>query len=144
MPTLHFEQIQALKLPLIKRFYKQHCPAAKPKSDELIIAAYQQEQIKAVVRFRTIAGSRLLTGMAVASTNRGQGIGYQLLIYCKEHIMKHMDYCFAYPHLTSFYGKGNFRILSLEQLPAELQLLLQRYQANGKDLIPMQYIEGLY
>lgn len=143
MPTLQFEQIAPLKLPLIKRFYKRHYPSTKPKSNELMIAAYQHGEIKALVRFRTVAHYRLLTGMAVTSDVRGQGIGYQLLLYCKQNIMKHMDYCFAYPHLTSFYGKGNFHTLDPEQLPSELRALLQRYQANGKNLIPMQYIDDL-
>ncbi|WP_099609990.1 GNAT family N-acetyltransferase [Vibrio fujianensis] len=140
MLTLQFEQIETVKLPLIKRFYKLHYSTAKPKSDELTIAAYQQGEIKAVVRFRSIAQYRLLTGMAVASDLRGQGIGQQLLIYCQQNIMKHLDYCFAYTHLTSFYNKGNFYALKPEQLPTELQALLQRYQSNGKNLIPMQYI----
>ena len=140
MPTLQFEHIETIKLPLIKRFYQQHYPSAKPKSNELIIAAYQEGNIKAVVRFRSIATYRLLTGMVVCQQDRGQGIGLALLMYCKENIMKHNDYCFAYPHLSSFYHKGNLSTLNAAQLPSELQLLLQRYQSSGKKLVPMQYI----
>lgn len=139
MPIVSFEQIETIKLPLIKRFYKLHYPAAKPKSDELIIAAYQNNNIQAVVRFRSIANYRLLTGMAVATNQRSKGMGKSLLDYCKKNILKHNDYCFAYPHLTSFYTLGHFHIIQLEQLPAELQTLLIRYQTAGKTLVPMMY-----
>ncbi|EKO3698330.1 GNAT family N-acetyltransferase [Vibrio metschnikovii] len=143
IPILHFEHVETLKLPLIKRFYKQHYPSAKPKSDELIISAYENHHIKAVVRFRSIADYRLLTGMAVVSEERSKGIGQALLIYCKKNILKHNDYCFAYPHLTSFYTLGNFYTQRPDQLPAELRTLLTRYQASGKSLIPMIYKDDL-
>ncbi|EKO3487517.1 GNAT family N-acetyltransferase [Vibrio fluvialis] len=140
MPTLQFEHIDPIKLPLIKRFYKQHYASTKPKSDELMIGAYREQGLCAVVRFRQIAQYRLLTGMAVDSNQRGCGIGLALLNYCGKHILQHNDYCFAYSHLAEFYRKAAFIPVKADALPAELQTLLNRYSSSGKDLIPMQFI----
>lgn len=140
MPTLHFEHIDPIKLPLVKRFYKQHYPGTKPKSDELIIAGYTGQAMSAIVRFRQVAQYRLLTGMAVDGHLRGQSIGSQLLTYCQQHVLQDKDYCFAYPHLERFYQQAAFKTIDAAKLPAELHSLFNRYSASGKDLIPMQFL----
>lgn len=141
MPTLHFEHIDPIKLPLVKRFYKQHYPGTKPKSNELIIAGYTGRQaMSAIVRFRQVAQYRLLTGMAVDGHLRGQSIGSQLLTYCQQHVLQDKDYCFAYPHLERFYQQAAFKTIDAAKLPAELHSLFNRYSASGKDLIPMQFL----
>lgn len=140
MPTLHFEHIDPIKLPLVKRFYKQHYPGTKPKSDELMIGGYTEQGMKAIVRFRQVAQYRLLTGMVVDSSLRGDKIGSQLLSYCQQNVLQDKDYCFAYSHLERFYQQAAFKTITASQLPAELLGLFQRYSASGKDLIPMQFI----
>ncbi len=139
MPSLKFEHLEPIKLPLLKRFYKQHYPSSKPKSDELSIAAYDDLSMVAVVRFRPVAQYRLLTGMAVCETSRGKGIGSQLLHYCEKEIMAKNDFCFSYAHLQNFYEQVNFRKIDVEKLPSELRTLFLRYSQSGKDLIPMQF-----
>ncbi|MBF9001267.1 GNAT family N-acetyltransferase [Vibrio nitrifigilis] len=139
MSTLLFETLDPIKIPLIKRFYKEHYPGTKPKSDELTIVAYDDSVLVGVVRFRHVGQLRLLTGMAISSSKRGQGIGQQLLAYCVEHILQNDDYCFAYSHLKDFYQNGGFEKISPEQLPADLKTLYQRYTQHGKDLIPMHF-----
>ncbi|WP_254413555.1 GNAT family N-acetyltransferase [Vibrio furnissii] len=143
MPTLQFEPIDPIKLPLVKRFYQQHYASTKPKRDELMIGAYGNQGLCGIVRFRTVAQYRLLTGMAVESTQRGTGIGHALLHYCQAHILQQHDYCFAYAHLTEFYRKACFIPIAAETLPAELQTLFKRYSSSGKDLIPMQFIPDI-
>ncbi len=140
MPDLKFEHLDPIKQPLLKRFYKQHYPSTKPKSDELTIVAYQGYEMKGVVRFRTIADYRLLTGMAVSETSRGQGIGLQLLRYCHENILQKNDFCFSYAHLQKFYQQAQFEIVDIEELPGELKSLFIRYSQSGKNLIPMQFL----
>lgn len=140
MPDLKFEHLDPIKQPLLKRFYKQHYPSTKPKSDELTIVAYEGYDMKGVVRFRTIANYRLLTGMAVCETNRGQGIGLQLLRYCQENILQKNDFCFAYSHLQSFYQQAQFERVDIEELPGELKSLFNRYSQSGKNLIAMQFL----
>jgi len=139
MPNLKFEQLDPIKLPLLKRFYKQNYPSTKPKSDELIIVAYDQHTMVAVVRFRPIANYRLLTGMAVNETNRGSGVGTKLLLHCQQHILEGNDFCFSYSHLQHFYQQAQFKKIDKEALPAELKDLFERYSTSGKDLIPMQF-----
>lgn len=139
MPELKFEHLDPIKLPLLKRFYKQHYPSTKPKSDELSIVAYSGLSMVAVVRFRSIAEYRLLTGMAVDDSKRGEGIGSQLLNYCLNEILAANDFCFSYSHLQHFYEQANFKKIDIEELPNDLKTLFLRYSQNGKDLIPMQF-----
>ncbi|MFV0450126.1 MAG: GNAT family N-acetyltransferase [Vibrio sp.] len=140
MPTLKFEHLDPIKLPLLKRFYKQHYPGSKPKSDELSIVAYDETLIVAVVRFRPIANYRLLTGMVVSESNRGKGIGSELLRYCQQEVLSSNDFCFSYTHLQNFYQQANFKKIEVETLPSELRTLFVRYCQSGKDLIPMQFL----
>ncbi|WP_165312473.1 GNAT family N-acetyltransferase [Vibrio ziniensis] len=139
MPTLKFEHLDPIKLPLLKRFYKQHYPGTKPKSDELTIAAYDELTMVAVVRFRPVSNYRLLTGMAVNESKRGIGLGSLLLEYCQNEILQENDFCFSYSHLQHFYEKAQFREISSEKLPNDLKTLFLRYSQSGKDLIPMQF-----
>ncbi len=138
-PMLEFQQFAPIKLPLIKRFYKNHYPGSKPKSDEQVIVALKDHEIVGVVRFRMIGQYRLLTGMAVEAQSRQQGIGKQLLDYCQKQWLNPATFCFAYTHLEHFYQQGHFIQISPNTLPAELHLLFERYSRSGKDLIPMQY-----
>ncbi|PNH87227.1 GNAT family N-acetyltransferase [Vibrio diazotrophicus] len=139
MPELKFGHLDPIKLPLLKRFYKQHYPSTKPKSDELSIVAYSDFSMVAVVRFRPIAEYRLLTGMAVDESQRGEGIGSQLLNYCLNEVLAKSDFCFSYTHLQNFYEQANFKKIDIEELPNDLRTLFLRYSQNGKDLIPMQF-----
>lgn len=140
MSTLHFEILPPIKIPLIKRFYKEHYTGTKPKSDDLIVTAYESHTIVGVVRFRHVATYRLLTGMAVAEEKRYQGIGSHLLSYCRKEILSATDYCFAYQHLESFYQRSGFTTIPIDELPAELKTLYMRYTEQGKSLIPMHYL----
>ncbi|MBD1567447.1 GNAT family N-acetyltransferase [Vibrio sp. S12_S33] len=140
MTQLNFEVLPPIKLPLIKRIYKDHYPSTKAKKDELCIVGTLDGTICAVVRFRNIEQYRLLTGMLVVPELRGQGVGSQLLDHCESHVLTSQDYCFAYRHLKSFYAAHGFRPLSPNETPQNLKQLLERYLRSGKDLIPMRYM----
>ena len=140
MSSLTISRLDPLKYPLITRFYKTHYPVAKAKRDELTFVGYYQEQLIAVVRFRTIEQYRLLTGMAVAQSHRGCGFAHQLMRYCQTQTLSHTDYCFAYPHLRDFYSQHNFHVIDSDQLPNALKTLFIRYTNSGKNLIPMHYL----
>ncbi|USD65414.1 GNAT family N-acetyltransferase [Vibrio sp. SCSIO 43136] len=140
MTQLRFEQIEPIKLPLVKRFYKQHYPAGKAKSDELIIAAYSGPAMVAVVRFRHIEETRLLTGMVVDTKYRSQGIGAALMAYCQQQILRDQDYCFALEHLENFYCRFGFETTDTTNMPGCLQNLFKRYTQSGKSLKPLQYV----
>lgn len=144
MDHLSFEMLDPLKLPLVQRFYKQHYPTAKPKRNERIYTARLANQLCAVVRFRPIGTSHLLlTGMAVATELRAQGIGHQLLNYCESHVLNQHVFCFAYRHLEKFYHQHHFEVQSPQALPIEINHLYQRYLHQGKDIFPMRYFPSL-
>ncbi len=142
MPALKFEHLAPIKLPLLKRFYKQNYPSTKPKSDELTIVAYSDLAMVAVVRFRNVSDYRLLTGMAVNEAKRGQGVGTQLLQYCHKEVLQKDDFCFSYSHLQHFYEQVDFKRVDVSELPSELKNLFNRYYQSGKDLIPMQFMSS--
>lgn len=141
MTMLRFEQLAPIKLPLIKRFYKQHYPSAKAKSNEAIVVAYQNVQMVGVVRFREIEQYRLLTGMLISPECRGKGFGHQLLAHCQENYLTSTDYCFAYAHLQGLYQQHGFSCIDSTALPANLRSLFDRYSNSGKSLLAMQFVD---
>ncbi|MDP5255833.1 MULTISPECIES: GNAT family N-acetyltransferase [unclassified Vibrio] len=139
LDKINIRQLDAIRLPLVKKLYKQHYPSAKPKSDETIYTLEHQKQIIATLRLRTIGQYRLMTGMLVLPTYRQQGVGGALLTYCKENVFQAGDYCFALNHLGDYYQRYGFKIGAVESLPNDLRTLLLRYTGTGKDLIPMSF-----
>lgn len=138
---LTIEQLDPIKLPLIKRFYKQHYPSAKAKSNETILVAYQDEKMVGVVRLRHIEQYRLLTGMLISPECRGKGFGHQLLTHCKDNYLSSKDFCFAYLHLQDLYQQHGFTKIDSTALPENLRSLFERYSKSGKSLLPMQFVD---
>lgn len=139
MIEVNFQQLDPMKLPLIKPIYKHFYPSAKPKKSEVIVVGYVQQQIISVVRFRPIEHYSLLTGLLVIPEYRQQGIAHQLLNFCHKDHVNSDTFCFAYEHLECLYQSCGFITITPETLPPSLQQLFQRYTANGKKLLPMQY-----
>ncbi|MCE0493515.1 GNAT family N-acetyltransferase [Vibrio salinus] len=143
MEKLQFHHLEPIQFPLIQRFYKQFYPTSKPKRNEkaLIVRAADTLNIVACVRFRQVDPHyQLLTGMAVSTEQRGQGIGKALLAYCQQNILDNKCYCFAYSHLTDFYKAHGFVPLEAGQLPLSIKVLYHRYTNSGKSLVAMQYL----
>ncbi|GLQ73178.1 GNAT family N-acetyltransferase [Vibrio penaeicida] len=139
MSELEVKKLDPTLLPLVKRFYKQYYPSAKPKSDELILGGYLNGTLVSTVRFRTIEDSRLLTGMLVAKEHQNKGLGHNLLVFCQDDILQEGDFCFAYEHLNNFYHSHGFRTVEIEDLPNGLRNLFIRYLRSGKKLNAMKY-----
>lgn len=139
MSTLSIEVLDPIKLPLVTRLYKQHYPSGKAKKDELTIVGYLDQQLTAVVRFRSIDHYRLLTGMLVEPEKRGLGLGHELMAYCRKEVLTEQDYCFAYQHLEAFYAQHGFVRTDEANLPNSLQQLFVRYTNSGKKLLAMHY-----
>ncbi len=139
LDKINIRQLDAIRLPLLKKLYKQYYPSAKPKSDETIYTVEYQNQIIATLRLRPIGQYRLMTGMLVLPTYRQLGIGGALLTYCKENVFTGNDYCFALSHLGDYYQQYGFNIVAAEALPNDVRTLLLRYTGTGKDLIPMSF-----
>ncbi|CDU07754.1 putative Acyl-CoA N-acyltransferase [Vibrio coralliirubri] len=139
MNNVIITQLDPVKVPLVKRFYKEHYPTGKANKSELIYSLLLDNELCGVVRFRTIENNRLLTGMAISKQHRGQQLGSQLMGYCAQHTLTEDDYCFAYAHLTNFYARHKFVQVDPKDLPNGLRVLYERYSNSGKDLIPMHY-----
>lgn len=139
MNNVIITQLDPIKVPLVKRFYKEHYPTGKANKSELIYSIELNGELCGVVRFRTIEDRRLLTGLAISKDHRGKQLGSQLMDYCVLHTLTEKDYCFAYSHLKSFYNRHQFIQIAPEELPNNLRVLYERYSNSGKDLIPMHY-----
>lgn len=139
MSAMQIEQLDLMKLPLVARLYKSFYPSGKAKKDELTLVGYMENQMAAVVRFRTIEQYRLLTGMLVVPDFRGQGFGHELMSYCLEHVLTEGDYCFAYKHLEEFYAQHGFKRIDCQELPNSLKGLYERY-SKTKALTPMKFM----
>ncbi|KHD23496.1 acyltransferase [Vibrio caribbeanicus] len=139
MSSLTIDVLDPIKLPLVARLYKQYYPSGKAKKDELTIVGYWEQQLAAVVRFRSIEQYRLLTGMLVVPDQREKGLGHQLMDYCQDKVLTGLDYCFAYQHLESFYAQHGFVLIEESALPNALRQLFIRYSASGKKLVAMHY-----
>jgi len=139
MSAMQIEQLDPMKLPLVARLYKSFYPSGKAKKDELTLVGYTENQMAAVVRFRTIERYRLLTGMLVVPDFRGRGLGHELMCYCLQHVLSEGDYCFAYQHLEGFYAQHGFKTIDCQELPNSLKGLYDRY-TRTKTLVPMKYL----
>jgi hypothetical protein len=61
MNNVIITQLDPIKVPLVKRFYKEHYPTGKANKSELIYSIELNGELCGVVRFRTIEDRRLLT-----------------------------------------------------------------------------------
>jgi N-acetylglutamate synthase-like GNAT family acetyltransferase len=141
MDTLKFGILDPIRLPIAKKLYKQHYPAGRPKSDERMISASFGSATCALVRLRSVDSYRLMTGMLVLPEYRQRGVAHLLMKYMVDNELQTNDYCFALPHLASFYAQHGFQATSQDDLPAALKNLFIRYTGSGKSLVAMRYID---
>lgn len=144
MDNLTIEPLSPIRLPLLKKMYKQHYPSTKVKAEETIIVGQLNQALVGVVRLRKVDQYRLLTGMLVVPEHRSKGLASKLLDYCTRQ--QHLDnsvYCFAYAHLTNLYHKHGFKEITLDDTPGALNQLYLRYSRSGKNLVIMQYQDNL-
>ncbi|CAH0532357.1 hypothetical protein VST7929_00181 [Vibrio stylophorae] len=136
--SLSIQPLDPIRFPLAQRFYKTHYPAGKANKQETIWVLERQGVILGAVRFKLIGNEQLLTGMAIDSHKRGQGLGNLLLKGCLSHIQSTPCYCFAYAHLEGFYQQHGFETIEPQTLPNELRMRFERY-SQTKNLITMAY-----
>lgn len=132
MNNVIITQLDPVKVPLVKRFYKEHYPTGKANKSELIYSLLLDNELCGVVRFRTIEDNRLLTGMAISKQHRGKQLGSLLMAYCVKHTLTASDYCFAYAHLTNFYSRHKFLQVDPKDLPNGLRVLYERIRIAEK------------
>ena len=139
MMPLTYHVLTSIRFPLVNRFYKNHYPSGKAKRDEIIWIGESSQALICAVRFQCYADYQLMTGMAVHSEHRNQGIASALLKATQSQLKERSCYCFAFSHLSAFYQTHGFKIIDTQELPSDLRPRFERYNQHGKTLIAMQY-----
>lgn len=130
-------------LPLVKRFFQsQGMRAQAAKVDLVIIARSQQKTqapIIAALRLCPVKHSWILRSMSVAKNHQRQGIGQRMLRQIKAELAEKKCYCFAYPHLQTFYQQAGFQLCDERSASDAIRQLYLQYRQSGKDIVLMQY-----
>ncbi len=136
---LVFSLVDHYSLPRVKHFYKNNGMRAQaPRSDEVYIAT-QGTKIVAALRLHPVNHVFLLRSMCVDSQLRNQGIGSILLDHLQPRLDEIECYCFPFSHLTGFYQRAGFHIISTDLAPEAINDKFQRYLGNGKDICLMKH-----
>lgn len=132
MPLIDYADLIGEQRALIKHFHKRHQLAAPAQTDKLALLS-QQQRLIAVARFVEINQAWWLRGLFVVESQRGQGLGTQLLraSLCQ---LNAPCYAFAQPHLNHFYRHLGFQARDTFTLQTELASRFQRYQQHKPDL----------
>ncbi|WP_261816241.1 GNAT family N-acetyltransferase [Vibrio gallicus] len=138
MHNLSITEMDPIRLPLLRKVYKQHYPSTKVKAGDKIFIAEHNSQLIGAVRFRHIEQWRLLTGMVVIEKYRGRGVASSMLKALRPTQLDQDVYCFAYTHLTKMYAVHGFVTIDPQQLPGSLKGLYCKY-SQSKSLSCMQY-----
>jgi N-acetylglutamate synthase-like GNAT family acetyltransferase len=135
---LSFAVIDALRLPLVNRFY-QHCRySAKAVRNEHVCVVRRQQQIVAAVRLTPQAdGSLFLRSMCVDPALRGQGIGRYLLAQLQPLLDTAFCYCFPFSHLPDFYASAGFIVAADTDVAPAVAEACQRYRRQGRAIVIM-------
>ncbi|UTW08784.1 GNAT family N-acetyltransferase [Pseudomonas benzenivorans] len=134
MPDLQFCALPTQLTPLADKFYRSHRSPMRPRQQDRVWVARQQD-ILAALCLRPVAGGQWLTSLFVAPQHRRQGLGRQLV----ERALASAEgptWLFCHPELHPFYQPLGFS--SHACLPTELSERLQRYQRH-KALIALAH-----
>jgi N-acetylglutamate synthase-like GNAT family acetyltransferase len=139
LDSIQYQTADALILPQVKRFFRDHGFRAQAPRDEHIVIALHHSKLVAALRLSPVDEYWLLRSMCVAEADRGKGIGSALLAHCRPWLLQHKVFCFAYPHLQAFYQRGGFRPLQATTAPLPIAAKFEQYTERGKALLLMQY-----
>ena len=133
------EWLEPICYPLANKFIQRHNFKGRVRgNDDCLVVKTQTKEIIALVLLRPIASYQLLTGMCVAPAYQREGIGTQLLTDLREKLTVN-TYTFNLKHLTLFYQKHGFKLVSPDNLPAEIFSRYQAYLNQGRDIDVMKY-----
>ena len=134
MNTVRFERLEAIKTPLVNKFYDQHNARGRATKHDQVWVAYHDSTIVAACRIQNRSDYLFLSTVLVAPTKRRQGLAKQLLKYALAEQSSHV-YTFAYAELTDFYKSIGFNFVLT--LPSPLDTLFAVYQQ--RNIVAMQY-----
>jgi predicted N-acetyltransferase YhbS len=134
------ERVEALRLPLVNRFYKQCRYSAKAGRGEVVYVATAGGNIVAAVRLTPVRqtpgqeGYYFLRSMCVAPEMRGQGIGRQLLLGMQSFLDSIDCYCYPFSHLLDFYAAAGFCHIDDDKAEHWMREPFLRYCRQGRDI----------
>lgn len=135
-----FEEIDALRLPLVDRFYKaQNAKVNCGKKERIFTLSHKSYGIIAAVRMIEFPSKNYwLRNMMVHRQLRGTGVGRQLMEAVRA-VISHQDiYCYSLIEVTAFYQKLGFEFVGEEQSSADIWTHFWRYKVRGRDWILMK------
>ncbi|TYL49143.1 GNAT family N-acetyltransferase [Marinomonas sp. IMCC 4694] len=139
-PYPQAERVPSLWFPLVKKFYQAHYPSGKPNKADPIWAIKNGGNILCAVRLKQCSPNQLLTAMVTAPSHRNQGLASRLLNDIKPLLTQTPSYCFAFNPLVDFYTRHHFTIISTDMLPEALKTRFVAYQAQGRGITAMRYV----
>ena len=147
-PVREYQQLTAIKLPLVNKFYKQVKARGKASGGDIVWVA-RDVALCSISSYNTsapiIAAARLtptklneywlLSGVYVAQSHRNQGIASQLI----THLVAQQACCytFALTQLSDFYQRLGFVEVAVGDLPCELAQKFDAYRQQGRNIIAM-------
>jgi GNAT superfamily N-acetyltransferase len=147
IPDVRFAREPADRHLLVDRFYRAQGYKVKVASPESVFTLSYLEapgktpEIVAAARFvPQSSGDYWLRNLLVGKAWRGRGLASSLMVSALSLIAPHGCYCFALPHLRSFYLKLGFDVEPAD-CPTDIRQKFDQYQARGRDWLLMGYRE---
>jgi len=134
MSLLRFEQLPAIKTPLVNKFYNTHNARGRANKQDQLWVAYHGIDIIAACRIQHREGYLFLSTLLVAPAWRRQQIAQQLLrIMLSEQ--QHKVYTFSYRNVIALYQALGFVVTA--NLPKVLDTLFNCYK--NRDVTAMTF-----
>jgi GNAT superfamily N-acetyltransferase len=134
--------IEPVRLALVDRFYRTQGYKVKCGAHErvYVIADKFGNFLAAVRLVPQSSGHYWLRNLLVASDRRGQGIATRLMQGILSDLAAQACYCFALPHLTTFYHGLGF-VRHPVDCPEDILRTYNTYRARGRDWVLMGYCQ---
>ena len=142
-----FKCVDELRLPLINRFYASCNYNVKCGHHDRVFSLTRQGEIIAAARLMPHSqGYFLLRNLCVAPEVRNQGVATYLLTKILAELLPTNStgscYCYALPHLQSFYLALGFKHLTTEQVPQDVAETHIRNCARKRGWVLMGYVNN--
>ena len=143
-----FKCVDELRLPLVNRFYASCNYNVKCGRHDRVFSLSHRGKIIAAARLMPHSqGHFLLRNLCVAADVRNQGVATYLLTKILPEILPTNNtagcYCYALPHLQSFYLALGFKHLTTEQVPQDIAETHLRNCARKRGWVLMGYSNNL-
>lgn len=128
--------------PRVNEFYKLTAYKRPVSGDDRVFVVEKQGRILGAVRVEAKQGVQVLRGMYLHPDEVRKGLGTSLLQFIEPPLSNTRSYCIPLDHLTEFYSKIGFRVISHENAPLFLADRIAGYIKEGKKVVIMYRPEG--